>query len=275
MSAQINTEKCVGLYSHKQVGNPMSKELCPGRNIFLNSDSLKGTKVYIQGDYFHYLKHVRRVSKGSMLNAVIGRRKYLLLISKIGRKDILCDIVENHSTQCEQSVSIRVYQGLLKSRKMDFVVSKLSELGVEALFPIKTERTVPAIHTGNEKMKRCMKIAAEGSKISGSERVMKIHEPREFHLILIQLKRENAEKLLIFSTDPLNPHIKKVLDSIDYSQDMKFHLFFGPEGGLTENEVISLTGLKGLPVSLGPFVLKSETAAIMGAGFIRIFYEGK
>jgi len=253
----------------------MNKKPSHGRNIFLNPNSIKGMKVSIQGDDYHYLKHVRRVSEGSLLNAVIGRRKYLLSISNIGRNDILCDILENHSTQYEQSVYIRAYQGLLKSRKMDLVVSKLSELGVEALFPIKTERTVPAIHTGNEKMKRWMKIAAEGSKISGSERVMKIHEPKDFHPLIIQLKRENAENLLIFSTDPLSLHIKKVLNSIDYSRGIKFHLFFGPEGGFRENEVLSIMALKGIPVSLGQFVLKSETAAIIGAGFTRLFYEGK
>jgi 16S rRNA (uracil1498-N3)-methyltransferase len=210
-----------------------------------------------------------------MLNAVIGRKKYLLSISNIGRNDILCDILENQSTQYEQSVCIRVYQGLLKSRKMDFVISKLSELGVEALFPLKTERTVPAVHIGNEKMRRWMKIAEEGSKISGSERVMKIYEPRDFHPLLIQLKRKNSEKLFIFSTDSLSPHIKNVLDSIDYSRGMNFHLFFGPEGGFTEDEVLSITRLRGIPVSMGQFVLKSETAAIIGAGFIRLFYEGK
>lgn len=253
----------------------MRKDRFTGKNIFLDISCLKGEKVYIKDEYYHYLKNVKRVIKGTTLDAVIGKSKYHLIASDIKQKMIICDIVYQRKIKSANNVLLYVYQGLLKSKKMDFVVSKLSEIGAEKLFPLTTEKTVPGINPGSEKINRWERIAREGSKISGSENVMKINLPVEFHDIVSTFKNEKIPNILMFSTDVSSFHIKSILDSIEFHEGMVFHLFFGPEGGFSENELSAIIKLNGVPVSMGNFVLKSETAVIVGTGFIRLFYSGK
>ena len=64
-----------------------------------------------------------------------------------------------------------------------------------------------------------------------------------------------------------------MLDTIEFHKGIQFHLCFGPEGGFTDDEYNAIIEIKGVPVSMGHFVLKSETASIVGAGFIRCYYS--
>ncbi len=241
------------------------------KNIFLDITCLRGNKVYIVGECYHYLKNVRRVRKGSKVEAVIEGEKYSLLVSNIINRNIICDIETKRDIIEEKYINIHVYQGLLKSRKMDFVVSKLSELGVEEFFPVKTERAIPKIDIKKERIDRWKKLALEGAKVSGLERVMKINNPIKFSEVDRIFERKEKKIILLFSTKAHGFHIKRLLDSLDCSKGMIYHLFYGPEGGFSDDEVKKIMDYHGIPVTMGNFVLKSETASILGTGFIRLF----
>ena len=62
------------------------------KNIFLDINCLHGDKVIISDKNYHYLKNVRRLRKGSSVDAVIGDRRYGLVVSKIDKKFLECDI---------------------------------------------------------------------------------------------------------------------------------------------------------------------------------------
>ncbi|HEB30422.1 MAG TPA: 16S rRNA (uracil(1498)-N(3))-methyltransferase [Spirochaetes bacterium] len=248
------------------------------KNIFLDLNCLHGDKVIISDDDFHYLKNVRRIRKGNTLDAVIGDGKYRLVVSNVDKKSLECDIVAGRKTRNENIVRIQVFQGLLKAKKMDFVVSKLSELGVEALFPLNTSRTVPVVDPRGSRSERWRKIAAEGSKISGIETVMQVKDPVDICKIRGDFKSEGLpvegkQALIVFSTAYTGCHIKQLLDTLDFSHDMMFSLFFGPEGGFSNKEIKSLLDINGIPVSMGGLVLRSETATVVGAGFVRLYYS--
>ncbi len=245
------------------------------KTIFLPFGSVKGDRVHIEGEDFHYLKNVVRVQRGNVLDAVIGYKKYHLVVSSIQMGKILCDIIRQRNILQRSNILLHVYLGLLKSKKMDFAVAKLSEMGVESLQPIVTERTVPEGNTGIEKMNRWEKIARDGAKVSGFERVIRIFRPCKLDEIIDKLKSRKDEYIFIFSTDVHCNHLKKVLDSINFHDGMVFHLFFGPEGGFTSGELTALNGINAIPVSMGNFVFRSETAAIVGTGFLRLYYYGE
>lgn len=245
------------------------------KNLFLDAGCIIDNRVYIGGRNYHYLKNVRRVKKGNRLDAVIGQNKYELVVTDIVQKKLVCDIIRRRKVNIKRHARICVYQGLLKSGKMDFIVSKLSELGVEELFPLKTCRTVPIINACEKRRDRWCRIAQESSKVSGSEMIMEIKPAVEFAEIKSSLKIDESQNVILFSTSGSSFHIKSLLDSIDFSGDMKFHLFFGPEGGFSADEINVISELNGISVSMGNFVLKSETAAIVGTGFIRLYYSGK
>jgi 16S rRNA (uracil1498-N3)-methyltransferase len=244
------------------------------RHIFLSPDSMRGERVTIEGENYHYLKNVLRVRRGEKLDAVIGDGRYQLLVSSVGGGAILCEVIGKRDVQSRSMVRINVYLGLLKSKKMDYAVAKLSEMGVEGLFPLKTGRTVPAGEPGPKKSNRWEKIAQEGSKVSGAEKVMKVFPLRPLDDVINGLSEEEGEFRLVFSTEEPNEPYRKVLDSIKLQDEMVFHLFFGPEGGFTAEELHALSFLGVKAVTMGKYVLKSETAAIIGTGFLRVYYAG-
>jgi len=240
------------------------------RNLFLPEESLQGCQVIVRGDAFHYLKHVRRIQRGDNLHAVIGERRYDLSVASVDRDRIICEIEKQRAARVEGGVCIRVYQGLLKQRKMDIVVTKLAELGVEALVPLITERTVPP-GSSEARVERWRKLVREGAKVSGIERLMSVCPPREMKDALKGLNKGENGVIILFCTEHARGHLKTYLESLPSVTYGCVHLFFGPEGGFTEREVAMVTGLGGLPVTMGPLVLRSETAAIVGTGFVRLY----
>jgi 16S rRNA (uracil1498-N3)-methyltransferase len=242
------------------------------RRIFLPAESIKGKGVTIEGENYHYLKNVLRVRRGETLDAVIGDARYQLLISSVGGGEVLCEIISRYGVHNRSLIRIYVYLGLLKSKKMDYAVARLSEMGVEGLFPLKTERTVPAGEPGSEKLNRWEKIAREGSKVSGAEKVMKVFRPRTLDDVIKWLREKEGEISLVFSTAEPGVPYREVLDSIEFQDGMVFHLLFGPEGGFTAGELHLITSSGVRAVTMGNYIFKSETAAVVGTGFLRVYY---
>jgi len=240
------------------------------KNIFLDPESIKGERVYIFGEYFHYLKNVRRMEKGYRIPSVIGSKRYLLEVEEVGKDRIICKWVEVREAYKRAGVKLLVYQALVKPPVMDIIVSRLGELGVSDLIPVYTSRTVSNPVLGKNRVERWKRLAREGCKVSGFEKIMIIHEPIELDQALRRL--QGSEKVLLFSTSGQSTHLKKVLEEFDFDEELTFHLFFGPEGGFSEQEMEKFIQAKAKPVTLGNFILRSETAALVGAGFIRVFY---
>jgi 16S rRNA (uracil1498-N3)-methyltransferase len=241
-------------------------------HLFLEKDSLHGFEVYIEGENFHYLKNVRRIKKGDAINAVVGERYYTLRVYRIDQDRIICRVDDSRQLEDRSRIVLSVYQGILKARKMDFVISKLAELGVRFFNPLFTERTVPSSVSDN-RLQRWMKLAKEASKISGFERVMSVVQPKTIDEVCCNFKKEGEGIILVFSTDPGCVHIKSFLSSCTLPENLNFHLFFGPEGGFSPREVKALEEVGGVAVSMGNFIMKSETAAIVGSGFISVYYS--
>jgi len=241
------------------------------KNLFLPDASVQGGKVVIEGDAFHYLKHVRRVRSGEKLHAVVGRSRYELIVSAVERTRIVCSIQTQRGIKADGGVPIRVYQGLLKQRKMDTVAAKLAELGVEELIPVLTERTIPP-GSGEGRVERWRKLAREGAKVAGTEKPMSVLEPRPLQQVLKGLNKAINGVIILFCTEHATVHLRTYLESLSTDGVGGFNLFFGPEGGFTEQEAALVAKLEGVCVTMGPLVLRSETAAIVGTGFVRLFH---
>ena len=245
------------------------------KNLFLTTDCIRNGTVIISGEQLHYLKNVRRVGVGDHLSAVIGHRRYQLKVSSVARNAITCNIEDERSVQPADLASISVYQGLLKGRKMDRVVASLAELGVYAFVPLITERSVPS-DSGPNRIERWRRLALEGAKVSGHESLMNVSLPLTLTEALKSLNKDENGVIIIFCVENFQFHLAFYLQSLfsthaAHMQERQYHLFFGPEGGFSAHEVEVAGGFGGIPLSMGPFVLKSDTAAIVGAGFIRLF----
>jgi len=242
------------------------------KNIFLQTYREEDGFVFIEGRDCHYLKNVRRVKKGDTIRAVLGGKTALLLVSGFEKGRIICTVVKTRRIMDGNIAPVTVYQGLLKAGKMDNLVARLAELDVRSFIPLVTSRSIPRGNTGDSRIERWRRLSLEGAKVSGSERPMEVSSPVLFTDVCRILNKKENEVIIIFCTGGLRVHVKSFLDSI--SGVSSFYLFFGPEGGFTAEEVQAVREIGGTALTMGTFVMKSDTAALVGTGFIRIYYSG-
>ena len=240
--------------------------------LVIDKTFVSGHRIILEENDYHYLKNVRRVKVGDYIKALIEDEVMILYISEIKKDRILLEIVDKKEISIFVKPDITVFQGLIKSKKMDLLVSRLSEVGISELYPIITERSVFKGDLGKNKLDRWKRISKEGSKISGLEKVLRINIPQKLEE-LDGKKLNNFDIKLLFSTDSRSLHIRTYLERLKNAVNKSFCLFFGPEGGFSEIEESYLTNLGFIKIGMGPFTMRAETAAIAASTFIRIFYS--
>ena len=238
------------------------------KNIFLDSDSLAGGCVIVKGDDYHYLRNVRRIEAGDLFHAVISSRRYTLMVSRMEEGRIVCSIKDERGIRPVTEIGLYVYQGLLKGKKMDLLTARLSELGVLNLVPLLTERSVPPA-AGESRVQRWRKLAREGTKVTGLETVMDVSEPVPVETVYSLLSNRSGCGIILFSRD--GERLKTFLNTAVRPES--YHLFYGPEGGFTEEEETMLRDFGARTCSLGASTYRAETAALVGTGFIRLFHN--
>ena len=240
--------------------------------LVVDRSSVNGNSVILEGNDYHYLRNVRRIKIGDYIRALIEDEIMILCTKEIKKNRIILSIVNKNQIRNLIKPEIIILQGLIKFKKMDLLISRLSEIGIAELYPIITERSVLKGGIGAKKLERWKRISKEGSKISGLEKVLKIKPPQKLENIEYDRLKDFDYKLL-FSTDNRSLHIKKYLESLDRSINKSFCLFFGPEGGFSQREENYLIDLGFIKIGMGPFTMRAETAAIAASTFIRVFYS--
>jgi len=167
---------------------------------------------------------------------------------------------EKNSAACE----LTLYQALIKGPKWDWLVEKACEIGVYRLVPLITSRTIikPSRDSALDRWKR---IAVAASKQCGRNNVMEIVPPTPFTVAISRLPKtgialipwEKEEKLTIRAALSSHP-----------ASSVSAGIFIGPEGGW-ENQEVELAKRDGvIPVTLGPTLLRAETAGLVASTLV-------
>jgi 16S rRNA (uracil1498-N3)-methyltransferase len=241
------------------------------KKLFLKDYRFEDDNLLVVGGDYHYLRRVRRVRAGDRLSVVIGDDHILLDVVSDNRDHLVCAVRDRRRVLPPLLPSINVYQGLLKSSRMDLVVSKLSELCVHTLFPLRTARTVPRELPRDGRIERWETLSREGAKVTGRERSMRIGPLTDIQ-DLPRIPSHSPGRVLLFSTQRGTSSLREVLERTDGGKDEPISLVFGPEGGFTEEEISLVSEMGAETVTMGSFVMRAETAAVVGTGFIRVFY---
>ncbi len=247
--------------------------------IFLPPEQLVSEQINITGDQARYLSLVLRVKPGDPLFIFDGLGyRYECNIISIHKKEVVAEIVNKSPYSVESPISITLAQGLAKGIKMDLIVQKSTELGVNKIYPIINERS-QVKHT--EKTERWRKIALSASQQSGRDKIPDIYEPIDFEEFLFnqtQKKRQLSLPMekggenffnqgIIFSEHKQARNLKNVLTSFKGTGEIT--ILIGPEGGFTKEEV-NIAVQKGfIETSLGPRILRTETAPITAISIIQ------
>lgn len=160
----------------------------------------------------------------------------------------------------EPPVRVTLYQGLPKADKLDFIVQKATELGAAAIVPVKMERSVVKCDAkdGAKRRERLEKIAHEATKQCRRACMPIITEPATWKQAFVRMKAHDL--VLVPWEDARGVRVCDAIAQRPQARDIG--LVIGPEGGMSEAEVGALRELGATAVTLGPRILRAETAAV-------------
>jgi 16S rRNA (uracil1498-N3)-methyltransferase len=167
-------------------------------------------------------------------------------------------VVARRPVAGEDGTAVTLYACLLKGEKFDWVVQKATELGVRRIVPLMSERTV----SGAAKGDRWARIAREAAEQSRRGRLPVVDAPRAWAAGMAEVAGETVALVPWEEAgDPLPAALLARARS-----GPRTGLIIGPEGGLTAAEVVAAQAAGAVPISLGPRILRAETACISAIG---------
>jgi 16S rRNA (uracil1498-N3)-methyltransferase len=230
--------------------------------LFLPPEKLSSQQVIITGDQARYLSSVVRIKPGELLSIFDGQgRRYICKSLRIHKKEVIAEKVEEEIFSAESPLSLTLAQGIPKGEKMDLIIQKSTELGVKKIVPLITERS-QIRHT--EKGERWHKIALSASRQSGREKIPGIYEPVSIEEFL---ERHHTGHGIMLSEEEEEHHFKKTLNNVQGASEIT--LLVGPEGGFSKDEVTAAIEKGFKSISLGPRILRTETAPITAISIIQ------
>jgi len=241
------------------------------RRLFLARIPGPGQEVVLSSDERHYISQVLRLKTGDALILFDGSGwEYEATVKRAGPKHVRVKIGLKRPGKAESPVQIHLGIGLLKAQKMDWVIQKAVELGVSSIFPVDAHRTVPRLRADRieQRQARWRKIVQEACRQCGRTLIPAIHPVSPFGKIL--KKGRQADVALLFSANTDTSLDKDMRKGSLLNKEI--FILVGPEGGFTTEEEQAAFNSGFSPVTLGPRILRAETAAIFAVGLTQFCF---
>jgi 16S rRNA (uracil1498-N3)-methyltransferase len=233
--------------------------------IILDRKMIKGNEVLIKGPPLEALCF-QRGRVGSLITLTDSEgcdfRGRILRLSKEEASVLIFDAFPSPT---ESSLEIILLQALPEKERMELIIQKTTELGVSAIIPFKSERSISLEERESKQKKshRWQEIAIKAVQQSRRAGVPRVEAYRSF---MEALKSCEGEGLKILLYEKEGENLKNVLKRY---QPKKIFAMVGPEGGFTEEEVALAKDKGFIPVKLGQRILRTETAAITLVGILQ------
>lgn len=236
--------------------------------FFVDESFIDGNIVNIQGDDVKHIYRVLRLKSGDQVNINNCKgEEFLAQIKDINKTNVLCEIIEKADINNESTLKIHLYQGLPKAAKMDFIIQKSTELGVTSITPVITERVVVKNELKEyKKVDRWNKIALEACKQSKRTIIPKVNQPMELEGFLSEADSYDLVVVPYESKEDFG--IKAMIRNLKGKKINSIAILIGPEGGFEEDEIEKLDNLGAQIVTLGPRILRTETAGLVCASLL-------
>jgi 16S rRNA (uracil1498-N3)-methyltransferase len=230
---------------------------------FYTPQPLGAGSFVLDGPEAHHLAVVRRFVPGDRVTLFNGDGKdYPALILSADKRAVLLDVHSGVTVEREVPIRIEIAAALPKGDRGDFLVEKLTELGVSKFIPLVTNRTV--VQPKDGRRERFQRAVIEASKQCGRSVLMEVGLPAEWKEY-VRASWLPAERWLLHTTGP-NPFPSPANEG----EPSSVVFAVGPEGGFTDEEVDAAAAAGWRIVSLGPRVLRVETAAVAAAAVLAV-----
>ena len=226
---------------------------------FFCSERPVGGLLTIAGDEAHHLTRVRRVGVGEVVIVFDGRGGgWRAQVHEIARDRVTLGVVEPVAPGPTLPCELTLATAMPKGDRAEWLVEKATELGVARLVPLLTARTIVDPRAG--KLDRLRRRVVEATKQCGRDRLMEIGEPVQW--------ADFARYALPSVGLVAHPGGVSALNWPRAGADRPITLAIGPEGGFTDEEIEMSRSADWRPVSLGPTLLRIETAGLAGAALV-------
>ncbi len=231
--------------------------------FFVKTEQIKENKIQIIGTDVKHIKNVLRKQIGEnveICNSDNGKA-YDCIITDIEEKYIDTEIL-NELIEEKSNILVDIYQGIPKSDKMELIIQKSVELGVNSIIPVAMKRCVAKIEPKdeNKKIDRWQKIAESAAKQSGRTIIPEIRKIATIQDIA-KLSNQYDSIIVAYENEKQNT-IKNELLKLKEKEPIKIAVVIGPEGGLEESDVKLLKESGARIVTLGNRILRTETVAL-------------
>lgn len=236
--------------------------------FFVNSENIRDHIVTLEGDNARHIGSVLRGKIGNTITVCDGEgRDYECEITAVSKMEVTAKIVDIFTNNNEPDIKITLYQALPKSDKMELVIQKCIEIGVDRIVPVSTEHTVVKLEgKENKKLARWSKIAEAAAKQCGRGKIPEVSSIMDFKSAIDEAVGLDGAVI------PYEKEKKNTLKS--YVKDFKgktIGVFIGPEGGFSENEIEYALSKGMTSVTLGRRILRTETAGLVAS--VILLYE--
>lgn len=231
--------------------------------VDLNSGSL-----WLTGNDFRHLSRVLRAKPGEKLLVSDGER-YLYTVELVSssREEAHCRILGSAERR-KMAPSITVYQAVGRISKLDETVDRLAEAGADRVVPFVSPRSpVGSSEKLESRYERLCRIAVEASKVARRPVPLVVGPPVKWPLS-DDLLAENSLNLVLWEEE----ESVSLCSPLPGSPPSSIGVIVGPEGGFSTEEIEALSASGVLSVSLGPLILRTESAAAYSAFLIRSLY---
>ena len=232
--------------------------------------NLDDKTLYIEGEDVKHISKVLRYGQGDEIEVCDSNgHEYICRIESIDKTRIDLFIVDEVDINRESRIRVSLYQGVPKSTKMDIILQKLTEAGVDEIVLVNTKRSVVNIKgdKADKKFDRWERIIYEAAKQCKRGLIPKLRGILTFKEALEDMEKNDinicpyeVEKSLGIKEALQTDQVKRILENKD---EVRVGIFIGPEGGFAEeeNEMVKAAGIAS--VTMGPRIFRTETASIV------------
>lgn len=243
------------------------------KRFFCASGRFSGQKVVMEDNQqVHYLKSVLRLKpKEKIIVFDELHNEYDCLITEVSQRIVLNIQAKRTPKENAQKLRITVACAIPKKAKIDEVIDKLTQLGVERIIPMETERTEIKLNKEKKAFRkvRWEKIAQGASQQSQRSVLPVIEAVKKFPEVLAE--SAGYELQLIAHLGGERRNLKEVFAA---SNAKNIIILIGPEGDFTDGETKAAQSCGFIPVSLGELVLRVDTACIAAVSFLNLYAHG-
>ena len=236
--------------------------------LFVPPDNISVDEIRVSDkEQVNHLKNVLRLKAGAEIVVFDGQGNEFNCAVEVVAKEVVLKIKSRNSSKKTGS-SITIACAIPKKSKMDDIIDKLTQLGVDKIIPLETERVIVRLDKNKkaQRQERWQKIAQSASEQSQRSTIPVIEPVKNVSEVLTAAK--NYDLKLIPTLYGKRKSLKEVFSG---SVPKNVLVFIGPEGDFSDEEVGLAVKAGCIPVSLGQEVLRVETAAVAAASFIKLY----